>query len=158
MTTDLVSEYAPRLEELLPLAKRAYGSRTNNTPEHAASREYTRLLVEYTENGGSLVAMAKELGVTYAGLRRRVTTDALPSLPARTRSRLTEEETELAIKRINDAKLRGPEAYHDQLAKEYANGASLAKIAKGLGLSSSQPLYFGVQRSMLRAGVQVTRQ
>jgi len=149
--TDLVSEYAPRLEKLLPLAKRAYGSKTYNTPEHDASREYTRLLVEYTENGGSLVAMAKEIGVTYAGLRRRVTTDSLPSLPTRSRSRLTPEETDLAIARITEAKMQGPEVYHDQLAVEYANGASLAKVAKGLGLSSSQPLYFGVQRAMLRA-------
>jgi hypothetical protein len=149
--TDLVSEYGAQLERLLPLAKRAYGSRTHVTPEHEASREYTRLLVEYTDKGGSLVAMAKELGVTYAGLRRRVMTSELPALPNRSRSRATPEETELAIERIREAKLQGPEAYHDQLALEYENGVSLAKIAKGLGLSSSQPLYFGVQRAAIRA-------
>ena len=150
-TTDAnTSEYTEKLERLLPLAKRAFGSRTHNTPAHHASREYTRLLVEYYEAGGSLVSMARELGVTYAGLRRRVMTASLPTLPTRSRSRATPEETEAAIERVLAAKAVGVEEYHTALAEEYTNGVSLAKIARGLGISSSQPLYFGVQRALIR--------
>ena len=150
MSDTLVREYSGKLEKLLPLAKRAYGSRSNTSPAHDASRQYTNLLKEYYGKGGSLVAMASELGVAYAGLRRRVVTSDLPSLPPRKRSRMTPEETDQAINRIKSAKSKSTEDYHDQLAKEYDNGISLAKVASGLGLSSSQPLYYGVQRSRAR--------
>jgi len=150
MSDTLVREYSGKLEKLLPLAKKAYGSRSNTSPAHVASRQYTNLLKEYYGKGGSLVAMASELGVAYAGLRRRVVTSDLPSLPPRKRSRMTPEETDQAINRIKSAKSKSTEDYHDQLAKEYDNGISLAKVASGLGLSSSQPLYYGVQRSRAR--------
>jgi hypothetical protein len=150
MSDTLVREYSGKLEKLLPLAKKAYGSRSNTSPAHDASRQYTNLLKEYYGKGGSLVAMASELGVAYAGLRRRVVTSDLPSLPPRKRSRMTPEETDQAINRIKSAKSKSTEDYHDQLAKEYDNGISLAKVASGLGLSSSQPLYYGVQRSRAR--------
>jgi transposase-like protein len=146
------TEYAEKLAKLLPLAKRAFGSRTNNTPAHHASREYTQLATEYYENGGSLVALAAELGVSYAGLRRRVMTASLPALPPRARTRMSQELVDEAVERVRTAKAQGPEEYHNALAAEYANGVSLAKIAKGLGISSSQPLYFGVQRALLRDG------
>jgi hypothetical protein len=146
----LVEEYSNKLEKLMPLAKKAYGSRSNTSPAHDASRQYTYLLKEYYDKGGSLVAMASELGVAYAGLRRRVLTSDVPSLPPRKRSRLTPEETELAIMRIKDAKKKSTEDYHLQLAAEYDTGVSLAKVASALGLSSSQPLYYGVQRSRSR--------
>jgi AraC-like DNA-binding protein len=150
MSDTLVREYSGKLEKLLPLAKKAYGSRSNTSPAHDASRQYTNLLKEYYGKGGSLVAMASELGVAYAGLRRRVVTSDLPSLPPRKRSRMTPEETDQAVNRIKSAKAKSTEDYHDQLAKEYDNGISLAKVASGLGLSSSQPLYYGVQRSRAR--------
>jgi transposase-like protein len=150
MSNTLIEEYSNRLEKLMPLAKKAYGSRSNTSPAHDASRQYTNLLKEYYGKGGSLVAMASELGVAYAGLRRRVVTSEMPSLPPRKRSRLTPEETEQAILRIKDAKSKSTEDYHTQLAAEYDNGISLAKVASGLGLSSSQPLYYGVQRSRSR--------
>lgn len=144
------TEYREKLEELLPLARRAFGSRTHDTPEHNASREYTRLLVEYYENGGSLVAMAQDLGVTYASLRRRVATYGLEPRPSRTRSRLDQEQTDAAIERIREAKNKSPEEYHAQILEEYENGVSLAKVADALGLSSSAPLYFGVQQARIR--------
>lgn len=150
MSTD-TTDYIARLEKLLPLAKRAYGSRTNETPAHQASREYTALVTEYYENGGSLVALASELGVSYAGLRRRVMTNSLPVLPPRPRTRMPQELVDEAVERVRNAKVNGStEDYHAQLAEEYTNGVSLAKIAKGLGISSSQPLYFGVQRALIR--------
>lgn len=56
--SDLVAEYKAKIEPLFPLAKKAYGSRGQNTPAHKASREYTRLLVEFSERGGSLPELA----------------------------------------------------------------------------------------------------
>jgi hypothetical protein len=147
MSDSLVSEYQPKLSKLLPLAKKAYGSRSNISPAHDASREYTKLLKDYYDNGGSLVTMAEELGVAYASLRRRVMSADTPVAPARKRSRFSTEEVEMSIQRVKAAKAKGTDDYHKQLAKEYNAGASLAKIATGLGISSSQPLYWAVQRA-----------
>lgn len=151
MTDALVSKYKNKLEKLLPLAQKAYGSRNHSSPEHNASRQYTELLKEYYENGGSLVKMADELGVAYAGLRRRVVMYNAPALPPRKRSKMTPAEIEKAVERIKKAKAKSTDAYHAQVVKEYDNGVSLAKVAEGLGLSSSQPLYYAVQRSRVSA-------
>jgi hypothetical protein len=151
MSDALLEQYTKKIEPLLPLAKKAFGSRNHVTPEHNASRKYTQLLKEYYEKGGSLVAMSSALGVAYAGVRRRVVTADFPAEVTRKRSSLTPEQTDSAIERIKKAKDKGPEAYHDQLAKEYENGVSLGKVAVALGLSSSQPLYYGVQRSKIRS-------
>jgi hypothetical protein len=148
----LVEEYAPRLKELLPLARKAYGSRSIKSPQHDASREYTRLLVEFYGKGGSLIDIANEIEVTYAGIRRRVTTaDVPPNEGKRVRSRATEEQVTEAVDRIHIAKLRGVEEYHEALRHEYEdNNISLTKIAKEMGLSSSNPLYYGVARTKMK--------
>ena len=39
--SELVTQYAEKIRPLLPLAKKAYGSRTQVTPAHKASQEYT---------------------------------------------------------------------------------------------------------------------
>lgn len=152
MSDALLEKYKAKLEPLVPLATKAYGSRSNDTPAHRASRKYTELLVEYYEQGGSLVAMANELGVVYAGLRRRVTTADAPVREAKPRSRFEPEQLDAAVERIKAAKAKGTEEYHAQLAKEYDKGVSLAKVATALGLSSSNPLYYGVQRAHSRRG------
>jgi len=152
MKETLVEEYLPRLKELLPLARKAYGSRNIKSPQHDASREYTRLLVEFYHRGGSLIEIAEELGVTYAGIRRRVTTvDIPPNDGKRIRSKASEQEINEAVARIQQAKLKGVEEYHEALRYEYEdNNISLTKIAKAMGLSSSNPLYYGVARTKLR--------
>jgi len=151
MSDQLVEHYAPLLKELLPLARKAYGSRNTKSPQHDASREYTRLLVEYYEKGGSLIAIAQAVGVTYAGVRRRVTTVSIEPSAKRVRSKATPEQLAEAVERIKIAKDRGVEEYHEALRHEYEdNGISLTKIAKGLGLSSSNPLYDGVARTNLK--------
>lgn len=152
MTETLIEEYSPELLELLPLARRAYGSRDIKSPQHDASREYTRLLVEFYSKGGSLIEMASALEVTYAGLRRRVTTfESEPVPKKRMRSRATDEQLAEAVERIKIAKIKSVEEYHESLRHEYEdNGVSLTKIAKALGLSSSNPLYYGVSRTKLR--------
>lgn len=146
----LLETYSKKIKPILPLAKKAFGSRVHMTPEHKASREYTQLLVEYYNKGGSLVALANELGVTYAGLRRRVLTADIPAQPSRKKSVMTDAQTQKGIERIKKAKEKSTDSYHDALASEYDKGISLAKVAEALGISSSQPLYWGVHRAKLR--------
>jgi hypothetical protein len=144
---ELFQEYADRLHVLLPMARKAYGSRNTISPQHDASREYTRLLVEFYAKGGSLLQMADSLGVTYAGLRRRVMTDQIPASKKNRRSKATPEEVAAAVERIKIARSRGTTSYHEQIRMEYEDhGISLAKIAKGLGISSANPLYYAVAR------------
>lgn len=150
MTEQLLPEYVDRLRVLLPLAHKAYGSRTLSSPAHRASQEYTSLLREYYSRGGSLLALAKELEVAYAGLRRRVVTAEVAPREPRGHSLASPEEITAAANRVNGARQRGTEAYHAQLLEEYRSGISLGKLAKELGLSGSNPLYYGVHRAQQR--------
>lgn len=152
MTYDITKEYAEKLRPLVAQARKANGLRTQDTPAHRASREYTRLLHEYYENGGNLVSLAKELGVAYSGIRRRVF--LAPTLSVSTTSRwskASQEEVDAAVARVKRAKAAGTRQYHAQLATEYySNNISLGKIAHGLGISNASPLYYAVQRHIKR--------
>jgi hypothetical protein len=150
VSTDLVAEYQSRIEPLLPLAKKAYGSREQETPAHEASREYTRLLTEFSEKGGSLPALAGALNVAYAGVRRRVVMQNVSVSRVKPKVRAKSEELSGAISRVKEAKAKSVDEYHDQLAAEYEAGISLAALARSLNLSSAAPLYYGVQRSLQR--------
>lgn len=151
MKDKLIEEYAPKLAELLPLARKAYGSRDTVSPQHNASREYTRLLVEFYHRGGSLLQMASTLNVTYAGIRRRVITSEIPASTKKTRSKASPEEVMSSAARVVQAKSFGTEAYHDQIRYEYETlGISLTKLAKEMGLSSANPLYYAVARTKIR--------
>lgn len=152
LNTDLTEQYARQIEPHLELAKKAYGSRDTVSPQHDASREYTRLLVEYYGQGGSLLAMADRLGVTYAGLRRRVTTADLTPSSKRPRKRFSDLYYDAAVANILIAKNVGTHEYHTALKKYYDEGLSLAKIAKKMGLSSANPLYYAVNRVRLEEG------
>lgn len=146
---ELAAQYTKKIEPLLEDAKRAYGARTQATPAHRASRLYTNLLVEYYEKGGSISLLAGNLGVTYAGIRRRITT-AKTQVPAAPRRKgLTDEAIAASIERVKAARDKGTARYHAQLAKEREGGVPLAAIAKGLGISNSAPLYYGIQRYYL---------
>ena len=140
------------IEPILPLAKKAYGSREQTTPAHDASREYTRLLTEFHTKGGSLPQLAKELDVAYAGIRRRVVMKDVSVSTVKPRTRAKTEELVEAVSRVKTSKALSVDEYHDQLAKEYESGVSLAALARSLGLSSAAPLYYGVQRSLQRIG------
>lgn len=150
MSTNLISEYRDMIEPILPLAKKAYGSREQTTPAHDASREYTRLLTEFHTKGGSLPQLAKELDVAYAGIRRRVVMKDVSVSTVKPRTRAKTEELVEAVSRVKTSKALSVDEYHDQLAKEYESGVSLAALARSLGLSSAAPLYYGVQRSLQR--------
>ena len=153
MSKELVEEYALKIEPILPVAKKAYGARNQDSPNHDASREYTRLLSEFQSRGGSLPMLAKRIGVAYAGVRRRVVMRDVSVSKVKPRVRITDRDSVVAAtKRIQEAKNKGVDQYHDQLAEEYRKGVSLSNIAKELGLSGAAPLYYGVQRSLQRNG------
>lgn len=148
---ELVEEYATKIIPLLPLAQRAYGSRDRLGPNHDASRQYTELLAEFQEKGGSLPLLAKRLGVAYAGMRRRVAMRNTSASSFRPKvEKMTVEQVQEAANRVKEAKARGTDEYHSQLAKEYRLGVPFSVLAKQLKLSSAAPLYYGVQRSIQR--------
>jgi hypothetical protein len=149
MTPDsaLLDEYVALILPHLELAKKAFGSRDTVSPQHDASREYTRLLCEYYEKGGSLLAMAKRLNVQYAGVRRRVVNKDVPPSSHRARKKFSPEAYEAAVEDILKVKAEGtPYEYHLTLHKHYEAGLSMSNIAKRMGLSSANPLYYGINR------------
>ena len=111
------------------------------------------MLVEFSGNKGSLIGLARELEVTYSGLRRRIFMSEVPSVNNKgARKKLTPEEADAAVERVRQARELGTHKYHEQLSIEYQqNGVSLSVIAKGLGISNAGPLYYGVQRHIQRA-------
>jgi hypothetical protein len=150
MSNELVEQYAQLIQPHLEDAKKAYGARTQNSPAHNASREYTRLLIEFRNKGGSLPLLAKRLKVAYAGVRRRVVMNEINVSNIKPQTKIRGEAVKEAADRVRIAKKRGTDQYHDQLAEEYKSGISLSNLAKELGLSSAAPLYYGVQRSLQR--------
>jgi hypothetical protein len=150
MSNELVEEYAKMIAPILSQAKRAYGARNQASPAHQASREYTRLLTEFYNKGGSLPLLAKKLEVAYAGVRRRVVMSDVSVSAYRPKIRIKNQDIKAAATRVRDARQKDGDLYHDQLAEEYQAGISLSNLAKELGLSSAAPLYYGVQRSLQR--------
>lgn len=151
MSNELVEQYAQLIQPHLEDAKKAYGARTQNSPAHSASREYTRLLIEFRNKGGSLPLLAKRLKVAYAGVRRRVVMNEIDVSNIKPKNKIRGEAVKESARRVKIAKERGTDEYHDQLAEEYKSGISLSNLAKELGLSSAAPLYYGVQRSLQRS-------
>lgn len=153
MNKELLEEYSNKILPILNAAKRANGSRKKATPEHEASRQYTELLVEFREKGGSLPKLAEVLGVAYSGIRRRVVMSSVSveQIKPKHKMSVSEEDIHYAVQRVKQAKLEGLSEYHDQLAEEYKNGIPLAVLARKLGLSGAAPLYYGVQRSIQRS-------
>jgi transposase-like protein len=154
---ELAKEYAEKIRPLLPLATKAYGPKNQKTAAHEASRKYTDLLVEYTNKGGSLLYLAQELDVAYSGVRRRVFTSNIPAMTNNNaRKKNDPAKIEAAVTRVKNARLKGTQKYHAQLAHEYyKNNISLSAIAKGLGIKNAAPLYYGVQRHITREGLEV---
>jgi hypothetical protein len=150
MSYELVEEYATKINPILTQAKQAYGARNQTSPAHEASREYTRLLTEFYNKGGSLPLLAKKLNVAYAGVRRRVVMNDISVSAFKPKVRIKNQDITAAAKRVRAAREKDGDLYHDQLAEEYQSGISLSNLAKELGLSSAAPLYYGVQRSLQR--------
>jgi hypothetical protein len=148
--TELLEEYVEKVTPYVSLAKKAYGGRNRSSDAHRASREYTRLLVEYYKKGGSLIELGKRINSSYPGLRRRVAMNDVSVAEAKPPIKIKNNDIDSAVERVMAAKKISIENYHDQLSFEYSTGVSLFGLAKKMGLSSAAPLYYGVQRSLLR--------
>lgn len=142
----LLSDYYPSIAKHKYLATKAYGSRSTESAAHDASREYTRLLAEYAEKGGSLLKMAEALEVAYPSLRRRVMTAGIPPLERHKKSVATKEQYVEAIAYLADAKTHGTAVYHSAIFNLYNKGISLNRLAKEMGLKSAYPLYYGLNK------------
>jgi transposase-like protein len=155
MDSNTFNDYVSRITPLLPLAKRAYGAKDQNTPAHHASREYTRLLVEYNDAGGNLVRLASAIGVAYSGVRRRVFTADVPPVKTKrmSRSSLSVSTISDAADRVRAARAIGTAEYHAQLHEEYYAGIPMNMLARELGISNAGPLYYAVQRHYKRQQV-----
>lgn len=149
----LVNEYAKQISPLLESAKKAYGRRDQQTPAHESSREYTRLLVEFTSRGGSLQRLSDKLGVSYSGMRRRVTTADVPPLRAarKREGQIDYGQISRSADRVRSAKRNGTSEYHAQLWVEYNEGIPMNLLARELGISNAAPLYYGVQSHYKRS-------
>lgn len=148
---ELLTTYFSDIAAHKYLATQAFGSRATESAEHDASREYTRLLTEYSEKGGSLLKMAEALGVTYPSLRRRVMTSVIEPLPRSKRSTATPAQYKKAVARIKASKALGVQTYHDTIRSIYEDGIALNRLATELGLKSAYPLYYGLNKSRMRA-------
>jgi lambda repressor-like predicted transcriptional regulator len=151
MTTkqELAVEYAHKVLPYINLARKAYGSRGLDSPAHVANREYTKLLVEYHQKGGSLSQLSSIVGTSYSVLRKRVLMSEVFVEEVRPPVRTKNLDIKSAAQRVLSAKSTSVKDYHDQLAFEYSTGVSLSKLAKELGISSAAPLYYGVQKSLI---------
>lgn len=143
----LVEEYAEKIRPLLELARRAYGSRDQDTPAHVASREYTRLLVEFNNKGGSLAVLANVLSVSYSGVRRRVFTSDVPvtkrkRTPAGT---ITVDDISRVAETVTRERAISTASYHRALYEAFQDGIPMNLLARKLGISNAAPLYYGVQ-------------
>ena len=147
-TAELTAEYANKIRPLLGSAKKAYGARNQSTPAHHASREYTRLLVEYDTKGGSITALCAALNVSYAGVRRRIYTYDLPvSNYKMYQNPNVDVDAHIAL--ISTAKSGSSvDAYYEALYDAYVDGVALSEIAKQLEITNPYPLYYGVQKHM----------
>lgn len=144
----LIEEYAEKIEPILSLATRAYGRKDQDTPAHEASREYTRLLLEFYQQGGSLQKLASRVGVSYSGMRRRIHTANVP--PLRSPRKTSKDQVDFSLiersaSRVRNAKNFGVEKYHEQLYIEFNEGVPMNLLARELGISNAAPLYYGVQ-------------
>lgn len=148
----LLAEYYPQVAKFKYLATQAFGSRATESTEHEASREYTRLLKEYSDKGGSLLKMAEALEVTYPSLRRRVMTAEIAPLKRHRKSRASTADYQWAAEYLEDAKLKGTEQYHDAIYEVYKQDISLNKLAPYVGLKAAYPLYYGLNKARMRAG------
>ena len=145
-----IEAYAVRIRPLLDDAKKAYGSRDTVSPQHDASREYTKILVEYCDEDGSLPKLADTLGVSYAGMRRRVNNATLPPVPKVKRVQYSDAEYVTIIEEIRDCQVVGTDCYHDKLLSVKEAGYSFSRIARDMQLSSTYTLYYGSDRARAR--------
>lgn len=150
---ELLDEYFTHIAPLKAKAEKAFGSRATDSDNHEVSKQYTDLLVEYTDKGGSLLLLAEALEVTYPALRRRVATANVAPLTRHTRSKANTKQYNEAVEIIQPLRnSKNTVAYHDAIKVAYDKGLSINKLASYLGLKSAYPLYYGLNKARMRSG------
>lgn len=139
--------YAEQLRPLLAEASKAYGSQLAGSPARVASDRVNELILEYTETGAKMPALARELQghITLSGLRRRVRLaralrEAGKEAPQLGHAKLTRgnrdpENVEEAAELIGKAREQGGRAYGDAVRQVYDKGIALQPVADKLGVS-----------------------
>lgn len=142
VNTELVEEYAAELREVLPLARRAVGTRRPDSPERQASDRVNELILEYADKErGNITHLANALKgeISLPGLRRRLRAARSRSLGsfATSNKRGTKDPAKVsaAAKKIADARRLGPNEYRDAVREVYADGVNLTAVAEEIGLS-----------------------
>jgi hypothetical protein len=138
----LVDEYAVALKEVLPLARRAVGTRRPDSPERKASDKVNELLLEYAdEKHGNVTHLAHALegDISLAGLRRRLRAArgrSLGSFSTSTkRGSKDPAQVHAAANKIRTAREHSPDAYRDAVREVYASGVNLTSVADQLDVS-----------------------
>lgn len=74
ITEEDTEQLVARLRELLPAARKAYGSSQPWSLERKSSDEVNRLLLDYKDRGGNLAELGRRLGddLSLSAIRRRV--------------------------------------------------------------------------------------
>lgn len=154
----LIERYLPELKLLKGQAQKACGSRYTSTPTHNASRRYTELLVEYAEQGGSLLKLADALGTSYSSLHRRVKNSVNKPQPRKPATQVSETEHRKKAEHLNVMSVLGTqEEYYREIKRAYDDGYSMNKLAGYMNHSSAFPLYYALNRLDKYSGKIVSR-
>lgn len=150
--------YAEQIRPLLPEARTAFGSQAPGSPARVASDRVNELILEYTESGAKMPALAAALNgeISLSGLRRRVRLARATKAAGAERNQLgrvkrprgsTDPDlVNQAAQEIAAAREEGGKAYGDAVRRAYDQGIALQPIADTLGQS-----YFSLWSAMRSA-------
>ena len=144
------SSVAENIKPLLADAKRAYGSQPPGSPARQASEMVNAHILLFTEHGGKIPDLARELEgfISLSGLRRRVRIARSAEQAAleghqqvvgrvsRPRGSTDKELVAAAAEEIRAAREKGGRVYGDAVRKVYDEGVSLKAVAEVLEISS----------------------
>lgn len=139
--------FAEQIAPLLPAARQAFGSQAPGSPARVASDRVNELVLEYSEAGHKMPALAAALGgeISLSGLRRRVRLARATKAAGAERNQLgrvkrprgsTDPElVREAARLIEEARAKGGREYGDAVRSAYDQGVALQPIADTLGVS-----------------------
>lgn len=142
-------EFADKIRPSLEMAKKAYGSQAPDSPARQASEYVNAVILLYSESGGALPELARQLEgeISLSGLRRRLRIARGVDISAmqgeeqvvgrikRPRGKKDPELIKQAAKKIKDAREVGGRAYGDAVREVYDDGISLTAVAEKVGVS-----------------------
>ena len=139
--------FAEKIKPLLADAKQAFGSQAPGSPARVASDKVNDLILEYTEAGHKMPALAEALDgeISLSGLRRRIRVARASKLAnkedrqlghvKRPRGTRDPQVVADAAAKIAEARKVGGKTYGDAVRDAYNQGVALQPIADELGIS-----------------------